>query len=188
MSNFVNGVYLIDIARHMGVPITDEPMDKLVEEIKAKWMTALDSAAELLAEHLMNQDHDTDWKDRLSWVSDSYLEATIRGKYVVELENLFDWPSLVEDCQNNTEEDYFGEMIGRSFIGTVFGLSPSGKFYTPWAASNVSEQEALLDELWYEALELVAHRHDLGVESGEGDPCDLFVFKVFEKVEEGDDE
>jgi hypothetical protein len=61
------------------------------------------------------------------------------------------------------------------YIGTVFSLSPSGKYYMPWACSNVTEEEALQDEEWRDALEFALGEYDLWITCGEGDPCDLFV-------------
>lgn len=69
----------------------------------------------------------------------------------------------------------------RVFIGTVFNLSPSGKYYTPWANSNVTEREALIDEAWWSLLEREAGELNLCVESGEGDPCDIFVAECRDK-------
>jgi hypothetical protein len=61
------------------------------------------------------------------------------------------------------------------YIGTVFNLAPSGKYYMPWACSNVTEKEAEQDEEWYEAVEQELDQFGLYLESGEGDPCDLYV-------------
>ena len=87
----------------------------------------------------------------------------------------WDWAGLEADAE--PQEAGFGEEEGKrcAFLGTVFALVPSGKFYTPWANSNVTEAEADDDAGWYEALDQVAQEHGAWVESGEGDPCDLFV-------------
>jgi hypothetical protein len=61
------------------------------------------------------------------------------------------------------------------YLGTVFALTPSGKYYTSWACGNVTEEEAALDEEWYEAVEEQLAKQDLYLTSGEGDPCDLFA-------------
>ena len=90
-------------------------------------------------------------------------------------------------------------MIASLFLGTVFSLSPSGKYYLPFACSNVDlcprchgtghttngkectwccglgSREAWLDQLWQEEIDRIAGRFGLFVFSGEGDPCDLFV-------------
>ena len=50
----------------------------------------------------------------------------------------FDW---VQIEKNMKEQDWEVEEPGLEtrllFVGTVMGLTPSGKFYTPWACSNV---------------------------------------------------
>jgi hypothetical protein len=63
----------------------------------------------------------------------------------------------------------------RVFIGTVFALTPSGKYYTPYANSNVTEFEAMLDETFWDAVETLTESYDFFLESGEGDPCDIFA-------------
>ena len=61
------------------------------------------------------------------------------------------------------------------FLGTVFQLYPSGKYYMPWACSNVTEEEAEQDEEWREAVEAALDEHGMYLTSGEGDPCDVFA-------------
>jgi hypothetical protein len=78
------------------------------------------------------------------------------------------------------------------YLGTVFGLTPSGKYYTPFACSNVKvhincqgkgcracgyigSREALLDAVWHELVENALDEIDAYLMSGEGDPCDLFA-------------
>lgn len=63
----------------------------------------------------------------------------------------------------------------RRYWDTVFNLYPSGKYYTPWANSNVNEVEVLLDELWRAELDEWASRCNVYITGGEGDPCDLFM-------------
>ena len=81
------------------------------------------------------------------------------------------------------------------FAGTVFGLTPSGKYYLPWASSNVEScprckgqgcdfcgqlgsREAYEDEVWDEAFNAELEKYGYFAESGEGDPCDIFVGKL----------
>lgn len=61
------------------------------------------------------------------------------------------------------------------FLGSCFSLAPSGKYYQPWACSNVTEEEVDADEVWYEALEVEAAKHNLFVTASEGDPCDIMI-------------
>lgn len=115
-----------------------------------------------------------------------------------------DWEDYTEigdivvsvDWQDSTQ------MIASCFIGTVFSLTPSGKYYLPFACSNVEDcsrchgtgkttngedctwccglgsREAYLDELWQEELDRQCDRVGLFSFSGDGDPCDLFVGMV----------
>lgn len=78
------------------------------------------------------------------------------------------------------------------FLGTVFHIMPSGKYYQPFACSNVDpcgrckgegceycghlgSREAYEDSLMDEYLQEYANKAGAWVESGEGDPCDLFL-------------
>ena len=67
------------------------------------------------------------------------------------------------------------------YLGTCFDLVPSGKYYTPFACSNVTEAEALKDEEWYEKADRELDAIGASIVSGEGDPCDLFVAQYREK-------
>lgn len=86
----------------------------------------------------------------------------------------WDWARIIKRARLNVETDYEGNTVGREFLGTVFALYPSGKYYTPFANSNVTEAEAAKDERFGAALEEIAQKHGGWIESGEGDPCDIF--------------
>ena len=42
------------------------------------------------------------------------------------------------DAEDWEDSDEPGAQVRRIFLGTVFSLSPSGKFYMPWASGNVA--------------------------------------------------
>lgn len=104
----------------------------------------------------------------------------------------------LEDYGAKTDD---GDAIESTFLGTVFSVMPSGKYYMPWANSNVDlcprckgngcdycgglgSREAHEDEIMQEALEAEAGKLGCYVESGEGDPCDLFLCRVVEQEED----
>ena len=60
-------------------------------------------------------------------------------------------------------------LVGMVFIGSLTSVTPSGKFYTPFAHSNITEYEANRDEAWHSALEAVAEKHDMAVMYNDGD-------------------
>ena len=104
----------------------------------------------------------------MGFVPVSEQEALIRAQ--------FDWPALKAEALRNPHYDPDVEDdICSIFLGTVFALTPSGKYYMPWACSNVTDEEAAKDEAWYEALDAVVESYGGWIESGEGDPCDLFA-------------
>jgi len=78
-----------------------------------------------------------------------------------------------------------GQRIVSSFIGSIFTFSPSGKYYMPFACSNVTTLEA-----WADAVHRDVFNANLPdgywVEGGEGDPCDLFLCRM-ETDEERDE-
>ena len=150
------------------------------------------------------------------------------------------------------EDDSFNDcQVRRVYIGSVFSLLPSGKYYTPFANGNVDacpcchgagtipghpsakvrkrnksryekmwrlarklgpkyavrhadvrlaararfektcpvchgvgSKEAYLDECWYEQAEKELSLIGCSYESGEGDPCDLFVVEYRDLPEE----
>ena len=95
--------------------------------------------------------------------------------------------------------DWDNNVIASEFLGTVFALTPSGKYYPPWANSNVDpcprckgtglqsgndtcvwcqgmgSREAYLDQVWNDTAQDRAGEFGLFLISGEGDPCDIFV-------------
>lgn len=89
----------------------------------------------------------------------------------------WDWLAIKADALGNVGEswDSDGESFGYSYLGSVFSIMPSGKYYTFWANGNVTDYEALLDETFNAALDSIAESHGMWIESGEGDPCDLYA-------------
>jgi len=96
----------------------------------------------------------------------------------------FDWPGLVKSLEPCGEQCYEGDH--QVYLGSCLNLSPSGKYYTPFACSNVTEAEAHRDEAWYAALDLAAEKHGLFVTSGEGDPTDIFIGKACPNAEKAE--
>lgn len=104
----------------------------------------------------------------------------------------WNWDAVREEAENNPQEDspcHDFDLLGYCYLGSVFSVMPSGKYYTAWACSNATEREAERDERYMEALEKVARKYGGWIEPGEGDPCDLFfVCHVDKEEEETEDE
>lgn len=95
-----------------------------------------------------------------------------------------DWKELAAkvDAEEPTEGwGWDGEPAKTVFLGTVFNLVPSGKYYTPWANSNVTAEEAEGDTDWWTELWEQAASYGLFITSGDGDPCDIMVGKFVEE-------
>lgn len=58
------------------------------------------------------------------------------AEYRAEIEQ-WDWASIVQEALANVALNMEGEAEGSRYLGSVMTLAPSGKFYMPWACSNV---------------------------------------------------
>jgi hypothetical protein len=83
----------------------------------------------------------------------------------------WDWKYIVNNAEPGL--DYDGNKIKSTYLGSVFNIMPSGKYYMPWS-SNVTEAEAQKDSRFLEALEKVASKFGGWIESGEGNPTDMY--------------
>lgn len=90
-----------------------------------------------------------------------------------------------------------GVQVAGVYLGTL--INPSGKYYMPFACSNVEvcprckgegcdycgqlgSREAFEDSIFWEYLEEYASRCGACIEAGEGDPCDTFMVWYGEEV------
>jgi hypothetical protein len=117
---------------------------------------------------------------------------------------------MFKNGPSHTEPDDEGRMIETVFVGTVMALTPSGKYYLPFACSNVEvcprcknpqgvtddcrscdfcgglgSREAHLDEIWNEQLDRSIESYSHGtiwVESGEGCPTDILACRLVEET------
>lgn len=139
------------------------------------------------------------------------------------MEKILDLEWIKKEFENvEPEEDIWndGELKKSIYLGSCFSLSPSGKYYTPWANSNVEACEACAkamdapcdktspcippddwegeegeeyhcevckDAAFYKQLDEEAESIGAWIESGEGDPCDIFICIHVDKEEEEDD-
>ena len=105
-----------------------------------------------------------------------------------DLEALHEW-----DIPEHMMEDIFDdEPYVAMYFANLLHLCPSGKYYTPWASSNVDEcprchwegcdfcgglgsREAYEDQLFWEAMDEYAAKKKYWVQCGEGCPTDLFL-------------
>lgn len=107
--------------------------------------------------------------------------AALEAEYMDSLGD-WNWKDIKAECVRNLEPDADnpGQQIGRSYLGSVLTLTPSGKFYMPWT-SNQTDEDELQDSVWYERLEAIAAMHGLSIENGDGDPCDLFAYIIVDQ-------
>lgn len=90
--------------------------------------------------------------------------------------NRWDWSGLIKRFQEYTPEGFdpaHDEPLEGTWIGTVFGVFPSGKVYAPWT-TNQTRADVVRDQCFSDALEAVAGRYGLVVDySGE----DVFLIR-----------
>lgn len=86
------------------------------------------------------------------------------------------------DCLQWDSENDDG-WIARDFVGTVFALSPSGKYYQPWT-TNQTEDDEEQDGVFWETFEETLSENGCWHESGECDPCDVFVCRKVDLPDE----
>lgn len=78
----------------------------------------------------------------------------------------------------NADPEFMEEydlLVERMYLGTVFEIYPSGKYYTPFANSNVTKDEVKKDEAFLKQIELELDTIGAYLVSGDGDPTDLFI-------------
>ena len=86
---------------------------------------------------------------------------------------MIDPSELARDAIKRMDE----EDLAVLYVGSVLDLLPSGKYYTPWANSNVTEEEAEADEEWWETFDAELAKHNAWSETYEGDPLDILVVR-----------
>lgn len=91
-------------------------------------------------------------------------------------ESIFDLNGIRQDLDaTEWESDEDGGESRSAYLGTCFALLPSGKYYTPFANSNVTEADAAADAEWFEHADAELETVGASLESGSNDPCDLFA-------------
>ena len=93
----------------------------------------------------------------------------LKAKYREKIES-WDWDGLKRDLR---EKGYIDEEYQSLFLGTVFSLTPSGKYYTEWTL-NQNKHDTERDRAFFEALKEKAEKDDMFIENGE-DPCDILL-------------
>jgi hypothetical protein len=78
------------------------------------------------------------------------------------------------ECVDGCDDD---GHVGVSYLGKHWDLFPSGRFYAPWSATYAWERRK--DSSYAEALESVATKHEGWIESGEGDPTDVYFCRYW---------
>jgi hypothetical protein len=108
-------------------------------------------------------------------------------RYKEEIES-WEWNKIKENAIGNCFYDSYDSCIVASeFLGTVFALTPSGKYYMPWT-TNQTVKDVIKDQAFHNALNDVAEKNGMCITCGECDPCDIFAqffidFSEYRKLE-----
>jgi len=104
----------------------------------------------------------------------------------------WDWEMIIKWFDNHSdypdyyEDDGYGCRYVHQWIGTVFGLTPSGKIYAFWT-TNQTEEDVLRDTAWWEALEIVAEENNCFVSTPEwADGDGIFLCRRYATPEESE--
>jgi hypothetical protein len=71
-------------------------------------------------------------------------------------------------------EDMWGNKVRSLYLGTYMALDPCGRYHNIFSPNGATSK----CERFWENLETVANDLGLMIESGEGDPCDIFLTKT----------
>lgn len=108
----------------------------------------------------MCNEYDHEWLSQVdNWNEEKAfyaMSAALVDVYETQIESDIDWSLFVDDIQESEE--------GMIWLGSVYGLSPSGKYYTFWASDNVDHVEAARDQAFFDALENVTEKYNMFVE------------------------
>src|SRR5690606_12236220 len=110
------------------------------------------------------------------------VETIYKGGFTMSKGAEFNWNEierLLEEAEPFVNE--YGDVVRMVYLGTVFQLTPSGKYYTFWTGT---EEDFEMDSAWWERVEAEAEERGLFFTSGEGDPCDIYICRIEDTEEE----
>ncbi len=115
------------------------------------------------------------------------------SEYLEEIRS-WDWAWLSKRFDDYSEQPPYyedndnGDRFVYVWIGTVSGLTPSGKIYTFWT-TNQTEEDVERDQAWWEALETVAEQNDCFISCPDGASGeDICLCRRYDTPEESGDE
>lgn len=87
-------------------------------------------------------------------------------------------------AQKEVFYDDLDRPVKMLYIGAVQTLLPSGKYYTPFARSNVTDFEAEKDLIWWEKAEEEARKFECYLTNGTGSASDIFLVMYIQEEDE----
>lgn len=116
------------------------------------------------------------WQESLEAVGEALAE-----KVAADFFNTFRWDVIEEQFKTAKSQEWpeFENPVKALWIGSWRACTPTGKFYTPFANSNVTWFGALCDEIFQEKLE----EHRVGEAYTYWNDGELFLIQELEPAE-----
>lgn len=101
----------------------------------------------------------------------------------------WNWEAAIKECLRQEPADEGNGLFHGLFLGSVFAVMPSGKYWTCFACGNINEEEQERDIAYHELLEACADEAGGWIEMGlNGDLCDMFFcMPISEELDESMD-
>ena len=112
------------------------------------------------------------------------LMATRYGKQIDQEFNWDNIQAMLDDPSDDmiVDDEWNDSKYTALYVGSILSIFPSGKYYLPFACSNIENvREALLDECYQDALNEKLEGLGMWSENGEGNPLDVFSCKSIDE-------
>ena len=106
----------------------------------------------------------------------------LTAKYKKEI-LAWNWQEIKKKALCNVMVDDSENILGNCYLGTIFGIMPSGKFYAFWT-TNQTRSDVTKDQCFMEALESVAYANDMFVGCNEFDSDGVFIQCKVESIDQ----
>lgn len=123
----------------------------------------------------------------MDYLDDEEWVAARQREYLDEI-GAWDWTHIKGDAISNPQEAEWPSdpPTGFTWIGSVYAIMPSGKFYTFWT-SNQTDEDMARDQIFMECLESIAESHGMWLTEG-GEDDHLYLGCEMPTLEEEDDD
>ena len=97
----------------------------------------------------------------------------IKRNLKADAQSILSIPTTEPTNGETVYDDGEGNILASLYLGSVFSLDPCGRYHHIFSPNHLSAR----CERYWENLERAADELGLSIDSGEGDPCDVFVVR-----------